>query len=99
MRRLALAAALLLAACASPAERITEKLVEAGVPDRQAQCMGTRLAERLTAEQLRELGKVAGNDRAEGRRSSLRDLVRRVRDVNDPQLVAVLVGAGVECAI
>ena len=39
----ALLAALLLGACATPAQRITSNLTELGVPPRQAQCTGGRL--------------------------------------------------------
>ena len=51
---------LALAACATPAQRITSNLTELGVPPRQAQCMGGRLGERLSIGQLRRLQELTG---------------------------------------
>jgi len=98
-RRLLLLVLLALAACATPADRITSKLVELGVPQHQARCMGTRLGERLTTAQLRKLGRVANVDGPSIGRMSLRDIVHRLSSVDDPELVAELLRAGVGCAI
>ena len=91
-------AALLLAACATPADRITAKLVELGVPAGQARCMGDRLADRLTTDQLRQLGTAANVDKTATGRISLRDIVHRLRDVDAP-VAAEVVRAGLGCVI
>ncbi|MCU0892671.1 MAG: hypothetical protein MUE77_13335 [Sandarakinorhabdus sp.] len=49
---------LALSACATPAQHITTNLAELGVPQRQAQCMGGRLGERLSIGQLRRLAEL-----------------------------------------
>ena len=91
--------ALLLAGCATPGERIAAKLVGIGVPDREARCMGDRLAKRLTTAQLLRLGRMPGLDRITVGRMSLTDIVRRIDAVGDPALVAEVVRAGVGCAL
>ncbi len=93
---LALTLTLALAACATPAERITDRLQAAGVPGAQARCMGNRLAARLSVGQLAELNRVVKS--AGGERLTVNRLVRRLGDT-DPALVAKLVETGIVCAI
>jgi hypothetical protein len=96
MKRLVLATALLLAACATPAERITDRLQAAGVPGAEARCMGNRLAARLTLGQLEELNRVVKTEA--GEHLTVNRLVRRLGDA-DPALVAKLVETGIACAL
>lgn len=95
-RRAALAGLLALAACTTPAEKITSKLEKAGVPGHQARCMGDRLAQRLSYGQLRQLDAVVKD--GNGERLTLTTLVRRLGDA-DPALVSEIVRTGVSCAI
>ncbi len=92
-------ALLTLAGCAMPADRIAKKLVELGVPASQARCMGVRLDQRLSLEQLRQLGRVANVDREQVGRMSLREITARLRDIHDPAIVAEIIRAGVGCAL
>lgn len=92
----ALLVLLLLAGCATPAQRITTKLEAAGVPGPQARCMGNRLASRLSYGQLDELNRVV-NDSG-GDRLSFNKLVHRLGDAH-PVLVARLVETGITCAL
>lgn len=96
MKRIVLGTALLLAACATPAERITDRLQAAGVPGSQARCMGNRLAAKLSLSQLQELNRVAKT--APGEHLTVRQIVNRLGDA-DPALVARLVETGIVCAI
>ncbi len=96
MKRLAVAAALALAACATPAERITDHLEAAGVPGSQARCMGNRLAARLTIGQMAELNRIVRNSR--GDRLTVTRLAQRLGDT-DPALVGKLIETGLVCAI
>lgn len=96
MKRLPLLAALLVAACASPAERIAAKLEAAGVPPPQARCMGDRLAQRLSYGQLDQLNRVVRDNGTE--RLTVGRLVQRLGDA-DPALVSELVRTGIGCAI
>lgn len=90
---------LLLTACATPAQRITKNLAELGVPQRQAQCMGERLGQRLSVGQLLRLQELT-NIRAERlQRMSIRDIAAKLTDEKDPGLVAEFLRAGVGCLI
>ena len=95
MKRIVLVA-MLLAGCATPAERITDRLQAAGVPGAEARCMGNRLAARLSLAQLQELNRVVKT--ADGERLTVNRLVRRLGD-SDPALVARLVETGIVCAL
>lgn len=92
----ALALTLLVGACATPAERITDRLQAAGVPGAEARCMGNRLAARLSLGQMQELNRVVKS--AGGEHLTVNRLVRRLGDT-DPALVARLVETGIVCAI
>ncbi len=95
MRRIVLVA-LLLAGCATPAERITDRLQAAGVPGAEARCMGNRLAARLSLAQLQELNRVVKTEA--GEHLTVNRIIRRLGDA-DPALVAKLVETGIVCAI
>lgn len=101
--RLALAAfavlPLALSACATPAQRITSNLAELGVPQRQAQCMGNRLGERLSIGQLRRLQELTGLRPERFERMSIREIANKLTDEKDPGLVAEFLRAGVGCLI
>ena len=88
--------ALTLAGCATPAQRITDRLEAAGVPGSQARCMGNRLAAKLTIGQMTELTRIVRNSR--GDRLTVNALARRLGDA-DPALVGKLVETGLVCAI
>jgi hypothetical protein len=95
----ALAMLLALAACATPAQRITRDLTGLGVPPGQAQCMGNRLGERLSVGQLRRLQEIGNlrNDRLE--RMTIREIANKLTDERDPALIAEFLRAGIGCAI
>ena len=90
---------LALAACATPAQRITSNLTELGVPPRQAQCMGSRLAQRLSVGQLRRLQELTGIRADRFERMSIREIANKLTDERDPGLVAEFLRAGVGCLI
>lgn len=90
---------LALAACATPAQRITAKLVDFGVPARQARCAGDELAARLSTEQLRRLAGLISANKAGVGRMRLSDLVRQLNEPGDPEIVAVVLKVGLGCAL
>ncbi|QXQ07874.1 hypothetical protein KX816_07755 [Sphingosinicellaceae bacterium] len=93
-------AALALASCASPADRITEALLKHGVHQRQAKCMGARLADRLDSAQLQrlsELSKLDNPDRVG--KLTLDQFLDQLNRSGDPKLVSQVVRAGLSCAI
>ena len=96
MKRIILAVVLLLAACATPAERITDRLQAAGLPGAEARCMGNRLAAKLSLSQLQELNRVVKTEA--GEHLTVNKIARRLGDA-DPALVARLVETGIVCAL
>ena len=90
---------LALAACATPAERIASKLGEYGVPPREAQCMGDRLANRLSTAQLQRLNDLARTNGERVGRMTIGDIARLFSGPGDVQLASQLLRAGLSCAI
>lgn len=103
MRRLSVALAVLaVAACARPSERIADALVAYGLPPVQADCVGTRLEQRLSIGQLRELGRYArayqGSDPDPGR-VTIADLNRVASQVQDPRIAIEVARAAGQCGL
>lgn len=90
---------LALSACASPSQRIATKLTDLGVPPRQSQCMGDRLATRLSIGQLRRLDELSRISRERLERMSIRQIANKLSEEKDPGLVAEILRAGVGCLI
>lgn len=99
MTRLPLFALLALAACATPSRRISDKLVELGLPATQASCVGDSLQERLSLTQLRRLQELSRTEGVEPRQITLGQIADRLRDPGDRALVGEIVRAGVGCAL
>ena len=95
----AAALVLLASGCATPSQRITSKLVEYGVPPRQAQCMGDRLEARLGNRQLQRLGEIGRLNRDRMGRMSVNDIVATLDKPGDEALVAEVVRSGIGCMI
>ena len=72
-------------------------LVEAGVPDEQAECMAPRMAERLTPQQLRNLERVAPDEGESQLPRDAGDALDRIRRVEDPEAVEVTIRAAAAC--
>ena len=99
MRRIAaLTVVLALAACATPADRITRALTEYGLPERQARCMGERLQDKLNLDQLKRLNQLAKANKGRTK-ISVGAIVDQLNRDGDPKLVARVLGAGFACAI
>lgn len=103
MRLLSLTVAIAaLAACATPSERIADALITYGLPATQAECVGTRLEQRLSIKQLRELARYARayrSDDPDPRRVTIADLNRVASQVRDPQVPIELARAAGECGL
>ena len=97
-----LASLLMLAACAtiSPEAKVREKLLEAGLKPRMAQCVAERLVHHLSTVQLRKLGQLAKLPRqhADGH-MRIDEFLARLDALGDPEIVAVATRAGLGCAI
>lgn len=92
-----LAPLLLLFACATPAQRIATKLTDYGVPPPQAQCMGERLASRLTRAQLQRLADLAQLDPDRVGRMTVAEIAQTIGEKGDPAVVAEVIRTGIVC--
>ncbi len=98
---LPLIAALALAGCStvSPEARVRAKLIEAGLRPPVAGCMAGRMVDRLSLVQLKRLQSLSGLARKDMRGMSVDELVYRLRALNDPEMIAVVLKAGIGCSI
>ena len=80
------------------ASRIETALVERGVPQPVAECMGTRLSERLTISQLRELERLGEREREAGLPASTVEFLERIRTVEDAELIEVVGTSAAICS-
>ena len=101
MRRAAglLALSLLLAACVETIaeSRVRDALRDAGLSERNAECMATRMVDRLTIAQLRKLEALKNED-GEAAPVGLQDYLERVRRVGDAEVIAVTASSAALCA-
>lgn len=88
-----------LSACATRGERLGRNLYQLGVPERQAFCMGDRLARTLTNDQWRAVQRLARLNEGRLRRMSIREIAERIDPVGDSRLIAEFARAGVGCLI
>lgn len=94
-----LLAAAFLSGCSQPFEgRIARQLDEAGLPRPMAECMAARWVDRLSPLQLREISRLSSDLKAEGRDLTVGRLVRRVREVDDPEIFDVVSTSAAACA-
>ena len=96
---LLLAVAIALASCATPETRVRTALIEAGLSQRVAGCMAERMVDRLSITQLRRLQSLSSLKGERVEELSVSELLRRVRALNDPEIVRVVTSAGIGCAI
>lgn len=91
----------LLAGCAtvSPEARVRSKLIEAGLRPPVAGCMAERMVDRLSLVQLKRLQSLGGLARHDMRGMSIDELVHRLRALDDPEIVSVVLKAGIGCSI
>lgn len=94
-------AALALSACTtvSPEARVRSKLIEAGLRPPVAGCMAERMVDRLSLVQLKRLQSLGGLGKHDVRGMSVDELVYRLRALHDPEIVAVVLKAGIGCSI
>lgn len=88
---------LLLAGCATPSQRIATKLTQYGLPPAQAQCMGDRLASRLTRAQLQRLADIAQLDPDRVGRMTVNEIAQSLGESGDPAIVSEVIRTGLVC--
>jgi hypothetical protein len=95
----AVAATLVLSACATPETRLRNGLVNAGLSKGQSACMADRMVDKLSLLQLKRISSL-GNFRDERLRDmSLDRFLYNIRSLEDPEILAVTTKAGLSCAI
>lgn len=92
-------AALLLAGCATPEQRVRSGLIDAGLPAPLATCMADRMVDRLSLLQLRRLGRLGTLDGAAARDLTIEQYLRRARALGDPEIWGVVSTSAAICAI
>lgn len=88
---------LLLAGCATPSQRIATKLTQYGLPPAQAQCMGDRLASRLSRAQLQRLADIAQLDPDRVGRMTVNEIAQTLGESGDPAIVSEVIRTGLVC--
>lgn len=96
---IAMAALVLVAGCATPSQRISAQLVEYGVAEPQAVCVGDKLEQRLNISQLRRIGQITKTSRNAAGRVTIAQLAASLDQPGDEAIVAELLRAGVGCML
>ena len=78
--------------------RVRSALVEAGVSQSDADCMATRMVDRLTIEQLKKLEALKAREGEPARPATIGEYLDRVRRVGDAEVVAVTASSAGLCA-
>ena len=79
--------------------RVRSALTEAGLSDRNADCMAERMVDRLTIAQLRKLEQLKARAGERERPLTIGEYVERVRRVGDAEVVAVTASSAGLCAV
>lgn len=94
----ALAAIALLAGCGGVEGRVATGLINAGLSEPMARCMAKPMARDLSVPQLRRLSALGGVGKVDVRNTTYTELLRKMRALNDPEIVRVTTSAAVSCA-
>lgn len=87
------------AACSTPETRLRAGLVKAGLSKDDASCMADYMAQQLSIAQLRRLQSVVSIGEADYRRTTLGEYLRKVKGVEDGELLAVTTKAALVCTL
>ena len=79
--------------------RVRSALVDAGLSQRNANCMAARMVDRLTIGQLRKLEQLRARPGERERPVTIDQYVERVRRVGDAEVVAVTATSAGLCAV
>ncbi|MBO6528210.1 hypothetical protein [Erythrobacter sp.] len=79
-------------------ERLENELVARGLPEPMAECMATRMAERLSVGQIRKLENLRPEEGEADIPLSVAGFLERVRRVDDPEVVEVAASSAAICA-
>ena len=94
-----IAAALMLAGCATPEARLRTGLNNAGLSKAMSACMAERMVDRLSLVQLRRLSALGSLKDREITDLTLDQFFRKVRALKDPEILAVTTSSAAVCAL
>ena len=80
------------------AGRIEAVLVDKGIPQPVAACMGTRMAERLSLVQLRKLENLQAREGESAVPLTMAEFLERLRRVDDPEAIEVVGTSAAICS-
>jgi hypothetical protein len=79
--------------------RVRSALVDAGLSQRNADCMAARMVDRLTIGQLRKLEQLKAKPGERERPVTIGEYLERVRRVGDSEAIAVTASSAGLCAV
>jgi len=94
-----IAAALMLAGCATPETRLRNGLHNAGLSQAMSACMAERMVDRLSLVQLRRLSALGSLKDKRITDLSLDQFLRKVRALKDPEILTVSTSSAALCAL
>ena len=89
----------LLAGCATPEQRVRTGLMNAGISRPVAECMASRMVDRLSLMQLRRLSSLSNLSDARPGETSLEQYLHHARALRDPEILGVVTSSGAICAV
>lgn len=96
MRTLAILAMVLLSACSKEAA-VNRGLVDAGIASPAADCMAREMSKRLSADQLKKLGRIEDGSGKTLAEMSTSDYMATAQRVGDVEVIAVTGAAAAYC--
>ncbi|WP_428684029.1 hypothetical protein [Sphingopyxis sp.] len=94
-----IAAALMLAGCATPEARLRNGLHNAGLSQAMSACMAERMVDRLSLVQLRRLSALGSLKDKRITDLSLDQFLHKVRALKDPEILTVSTSSAALCAL
>jgi len=89
----------LLSGCSPIQDRTREGLIKAGLSPKLATCMAKPMAEQLSVPQLRKLAALGETRSEDGAGHGRKHLLKRIRSLDDPQIVSVTATAAALCSV
>jgi hypothetical protein len=96
---LPLPALALLSACATPETQLRTGLMNAGLSKPMASCMARPMSQELSLGQLMKLRSLSRLPETDLRRTSYEQFLRRIRALQDPQIIRVTASAALGCSL
>jgi hypothetical protein len=90
---------LALSACATPESRLRAGLIDAGLSKKQSGCMAGQMAGKLSLGQMMKLSSLGEFKEGSVKDMSVRQFLRNVRALEDPEILSITSKAALGCAL